>query len=130
MDNRNKEDLFGTQPKEKKLSKRDYGKRKAVVYYEKDFGNLNELLKDPVLRDMMPKKVLGRKNRMVIWCVQKLINIVNNRDYHGQQGSINFSSDSSEAILNEISQLRSATEKMNETLDTLKNKKEKWWKML
>ena len=52
------------------------------------------------------------------------------QDYHGQQGSINFSSDSSEAILNEISQLRSATEKMNETLDTLKNKKDKWWKML
>lgn len=126
-------DLFGEQTKSKSESppRKKLGKRNVVSYSEQVFVDLNELLKDPVLRDLMPKKVRGRKNRMVLWCVQELIKIVNNRGINAQQSVISFNSPETDAFCNAVTQLKEATGLLNNIFETMKTeKKDKWWNKL
>lgn len=124
-------DLFGEQTKSNNDSppRKKLGKRNVVSYSEQAFVDMNELLKDPVLRDLMPKKVRGRKNRMVLWCVQELIKIVNNRGLNAQQSVISFNSPETDAFCDAVAQLKEATGLLNNIFETMKKeKKDKWWK--
>ena len=126
-------DLFGEQTKSKNDSspRKKLGKRNVVSYSEQAFVDMNELLKDPVLRDLMPKKVRGRKNRMVLWCVQELIKIVNNRGLNAQQSVISFNSPETDAFCDAVAQLKEATGILNNIFETMKKeKKDKWWNKL
>ena len=124
--------LFGEQIKSKGASPpKTYDKRSVVSYRDEDFVDLNNLLKDPVLRDLMPKKVRGRKNRMVLWCVQELIKIVNNRGLNAQQSVISFNSPETDAFCDAVAQLKEATGLLNNIFETMKKeKKNKWWNIL
>ena len=126
-------DLFGEQTKLKNdfPPRKKLGKRNVVSYSEQAFVDMNELLKDPVLRDLMPKKVRGRKNRMVLWCVQELIKIVNNRGLNAQQSVISFNSPETDAFCDAVAQLKEATGLLNNIFETMKKeKKDKWWNKL
>ena len=79
----------------------------------------------------MPKKEKGRKNRMVLWCVQELIKIVNNRGLNAQQNVISFNSPETDAFCDAVAQLKEATGLLNNIFETMKKeKKDKWWNIL
>lgn len=106
-------------------------KRKAVGYLGSDYSHLNKLLSDPTLLGMMPKKVKGKRNRMLVWCVQELLRRINNPDTETNiQGTINFASAEMESLRQEVNKLQDAANSINEFIASMKNKKNKWWNLL
>ena len=106
-------------------------KRKAVGYYNSDYTHLNELLSNQALLSMMPKKVRGKRNRMLVWCVQELLHRINNPDTEvNVQSTINFASAEMESLRQEVNKLQEVANSINEFIDSMKNKKNKWWKLI
>lgn len=106
-------------------------KRKAVGYYDSDYTHLNELLNNQTLLSMMPKKVRGKRNRMVVWCVKELLRRIENPDAGTSvQGSINFASAELESLRQDVNKLQEAANSINEFIASFKSKKDKWWKSI
>lgn len=100
-------------------------KHKAIGFRESDHKILIELLKTPSLLAMMPKKVKGKYNRMVVWCVQELVRRVKDPDYTQQQTSLKFDEDD---FRNELLSLGKTAERLEKIVESLESKKGKWWK--
>ena len=103
------------------------GKHKHVVYSQEDSDQLHELLRNPMLQTLMPKNVKGRRNRMLVWCVKELIRRLENPDLKGQQTVLDFASAEVEELRQEVSRLQQATNTINDFIESMKTKKNKWW---
>ncbi len=106
--------------------KTDNDKRNGVQYGGKDFDELTKLLKDPVLRDIIPKAHRKRRNQQVLWCVKEFVKIINHRQT-AQQSPLNFSPGELQDLHNEVERLKDVTGELTRTLEVTKEKKRKWW---
>ena len=104
--------------------------QKGVFFKEQDFEKLIELLKDPVLRDALPKDFRNKKrkrNAAVLWCVSEFVKILNNRQV-AHQTSLSFRANELEDLRRQIKCLEGITAKLSEELEALQKKK-KWWQL-
>lgn len=109
-----------------KVMNKENEKRNGVQYGGKDFDELTELLKDPLLRDMIPKKHRKRRNQQVLWCIKEFVKIINHRQTV-QQSHLDFPPGELQDLHNEVERLKGVTAALSKTLEATKKKKCKWW---
>lgn len=62
-----------------KITNTDYGRNKGIILSGEDTKLLDSLLASPLMRDRMPTVVRGRRNRMVLWAVKELKDILSKK---------------------------------------------------
>ena len=107
-------------------NEKNTNKYNTINYSENDTTELNELLKDPLLRDMIPKKHRKRRNQQVLWCIKEFVKIINHRQT-AQQSHLDFPPGELQDLHNEVERLKGVTDELSKTLEATKKKKCKWW---
>lgn len=102
--------------------------RKVIAYKEYDFEELKTLLSDPVLRDVLPKKIRNKRNQAVLWCLGEFVKIVNNR-LSAQQTSLDFTSGEIGELDHKMDALQATTDKILKIAEGCQQKKGKWWNL-